>query len=157
LCVAAVQMRSTRDLEANIKQTIELLRKSAAGGAHVAVFPECSLTGYFDDAVTRVTADQLADAERRVAAACKELSIHAVIGSPWRDGDKLYNSALVIDCVGKVIERYHKIQLAEKWPTPGDHLSTFSVANVPCSIIICHDERYPELVRLPVLAGARVI
>jgi len=27
----------------------------------------------------------------------------------------------------------------------------------PCSIIICHDERYPELVRLPVLAGAKVI
>ncbi|MDR3633361.1 MAG: carbon-nitrogen hydrolase family protein, partial [Isosphaeraceae bacterium] len=27
----------------------------------------------------------------------------------------------------------------------------------PCSIIICHDERYPELVRLPVLAGARVV
>src|SRR5207302_2785891 len=24
-------------------------------------------------------------------------------------------------------------------------------------IIICHDERYPELVRLPVLAGARVV
>ena len=28
---------------------------------------------------------------------------------------------------------------------------------MPCSIIICHDERYPELVRLPVLAGARVV
>jgi predicted amidohydrolase len=28
---------------------------------------------------------------------------------------------------------------------------------VPCSVIICHDERYPELVRLPVLAGAKVI
>jgi predicted amidohydrolase len=27
----------------------------------------------------------------------------------------------------------------------------------PCSIIICHDERYPELVRLPVLAGAKLI
>jgi hypothetical protein len=28
---------------------------------------------------------------------------------------------------------------------------------VPYSIIICHDERYPELVRLPVLAGSRVV
>ena len=26
---------------------------------------------------------------------------------------------------------------------------------VPCAAIICHDKRYPELVRLPVLAGAR--
>jgi predicted amidohydrolase len=69
----------------------------------------------------------------------------------------LYNSALVIDDAGKIRERYHKVQLAESWPDPGDHLSVFSVKGVPCSIIICHDERYPELVRLPVLAGARVV
>src|SRR5581483_2654468 len=52
---------------------------------------------------------------------------------------------------------YHKVQLAEAWPDAGDHLSVFRVKGVPCSIIICHDERYPELVRLPVLAGSRVV
>ena len=56
-----------------------------------------------------------------------------------------------------IIERYHKVQLAETWPAEGDHLSVFPIDGVRCSIIICHDERYPELVRLPVLAGARVI
>jgi predicted amidohydrolase len=76
---------------------------------------------------------------------------------PVRQGGKLYNSAVVIDDRGSVRERYHKIQLAEPWPEPGDHLSVFRVKGVPCSIIICHDERYPDLVRLPVLAGARVI
>ena len=58
---------------------------------------------------------------------------------------------------GKVIERYHKIHLVEPWPQAGDHLSVFQIDGVPCSVIICHDERYPELVRLPVLAGAKVI
>src|SRR5262249_7766287 len=71
--------------------------------------------------------------------------------------DHLFNSAVVIDPSGKVLERYHKVQLAESWPEPGDHLSVFQVDGVPCSAIICHDERYPELVRLPVLAGARVV
>lgn len=33
----------------------------------------------------------------------------------------------------------------------------FYLNGIPCSVIICHDERYPELIRLPVLAGARVI
>jgi predicted amidohydrolase len=100
---------------------------------------------------------QLTDAEAKVARACKELGLWAVVGMPVRDGRKLYNSAVVIDDSGKVRERYHKVQLAEAWPDPGDHLSVFRVKGVPCSIIICHDERYPELVRLPVLAGARVI
>ena len=64
---------------------------------------------------------------------------------------------MIIAPDGKVIERFHKIQLAESWPEPGDHLSVFRIDGVPCSVIICHDERYPELVRLPVLAGAKLI
>jgi predicted amidohydrolase len=157
LRVAAVQMRSTRDLKANVARTIEHLRRCASDGIQVVVFPECSLTGYFEDAITKATADELRAAQEQVARACGELKIHAILGSPVRDGDKLYNSALVIDATGKVIERYHKVQLAERWPTPGDHLSVFRIAGVPCTCIICHDERYPELVRLPVLAGARVV
>jgi predicted amidohydrolase len=155
--VAAVQMRSGRDLDANVRRTIELLRQSSAEGAQVAVFPECSLSGYFQDVIPGLSAEQLAGAESKVAAACREIGINAVIGAPVRDGDKLFNSAVVISSTGKVIERYHKVQLAEPWPTPGDHLSIFPLAGTTCSAIICHDERYPELVRLPVLAGARVV
>jgi predicted amidohydrolase len=157
LRVAAVQMRSSRDLDRNIAQIQGHIRRLAEEGVRVAVFPECALTGYFEDVVTQTAAERLAEAERQVADACRESGIYAVVGTPHRDGEKLYNSAVVIDPSGRIIERYYKIQLAERWPSPGDHLSVFKVEGVPCSIIICHDERYPELVRLPVLAGARVI
>jgi hypothetical protein len=49
--------------------------------------------------------------------------------------------ATVFDPSGKVVEYYHKVQLAEPWPTPGDHLSVFPFDGVPSSIIICRDER----------------
>jgi predicted amidohydrolase len=157
LRVAAVQMRSKPDLDANVKHTIELLEKCAADKADVAVFPECNVSGYYDDYVKKLTAKQLAQAEADLCTACKRLGIWAIVGTPVRQDGKLYNSAVVIDSAGKVRERYHKVQLAEAWPDAGDHLSVFRVKDVPCSIIICHDERYPELVRLPVLAGARVV
>jgi predicted amidohydrolase len=157
LRVAAVQFRSSRNLEENAARIGEQIRRCGERGARVAVFPECALTGYFEDTVTRTTADQLAGAEARIAAACREAGVYAVVGTPHREGGKLFNSAAVFDPSGRVIERYHKVQLAESWPDPGDHLSVFLVDGVPCSILICHDERYPELVRLPVLAGARVI
>jgi predicted amidohydrolase len=157
LRVAAVQMRSRRDLAANVQHTVGWLKKCAADKVDVAVFPECSVSGYFTDYTPKLTAKELADAEERLAAACQELGIWAIVGMPVRDGGKLYNSAVVIDDAGKMRERYHKVQLAEPWPDPGDHLSVFRVKGVPCSIIVCHDERYPELVRLPVLAGARVV
>ena len=157
LRVAAVQFRSSRDLDENVARIREHIRRLGGRGVRVAVFPECALTGYFEDVVKAATAERLAGAERRVADACREAGMYAVLGTPHRDGDRLYNSATVIDPSGQIIERYHKVQLAESWPTPGDHLSVFRVDGVPCSILICHDERYPELVRLPVLAGARVV
>ena len=157
LRVAAVQFRSSRDLDDNVSRIRGHLLRLGEQGVRVAVFPECALTGYFEDTATSTPADRLAEAEARVAEACREAGIYAVVGSPWREGDLLYNSALVLDPSGRVVERYHKVQLAEPWPDPGDHLSVFPVDGVPCSIIICHDERYPELVRLPVLAGSRVV
>lgn len=158
LRVAAIQMRSSHDLAANIRAIDGYLARAAKEGARVALFPECALTGYFDNATMQAfTTEQLAAAERQVAESCRQHDIYAIVGTPWREGEKLYNSAVVITPTGKVIERYHKLQLAESWPVGGDHLSVFKIDGVPASIIICHDERYPELVRLPALAGSRVV
>ncbi len=158
LRVAAVQMRSSRKPADNAETIRRALERCAHEGIRVAVFPECALTGYFDDAYMRkLPASDVAAAEQRVAEACRANRIYAVVGTTSRSGTRLFNSAAVFDPSGRVVERYHKIHLAESWPDPGDHLSVFKIDGVLCSIIICHDERYPELVRLPALAGACVI
>src|SRR5436190_8292935 len=131
LRVAAVQMRSSRDLAENIAQIRKHLRRCAQDGVRVAVFPECALTGYFADLIPKLSAEQLAAAEQQVAEACREAGIYAIMGTPHRSGGKLFNSALVIAPSGKVIERYLKVQLAEPWPDPGDHLSVFRIDGVP--------------------------
>ncbi len=158
LTVSVVQFRSTKDLADNVKRHCDYIRQCAQEASNVLVFPECSITGYFTDAVTKATAEDLAAAEAEIGAAAKEANVHVIAGVPTIDGDTTYNSAIVIAPRGNVIERYHKVQLAgEAWAVPGDHLSVFPINGVLCSIIICHDERYPELVRLPVLAGARLV
>jgi predicted amidohydrolase len=121
-------------------------------------YPECALTGYFDDDFMQsISEEELADAEKQLRRACREHDIYAIVGTPHWEGDRLYNSASVISPRGEIVARYHKLQLAESWPTAGDELLVFKIDGVPATIIICHDERYPELVRLPVLAGARVV
>ncbi len=157
LSVAAVQMRSSRDPADNLARIQRSLQECAAKGARVVLFPECAWPGYFEEVVTNLTAGQIGQAEAQLAGACRDAAVYAVIGMPQRQGDKFFNSAVVFSPGGTILERYHKIQLAERWPEPGDHLAVFKIDGVPCSIIICHDERYPELVRLPVLAGARVV
>ena len=157
LRMAAVQMRSGKDLDENIKKTIDFIARCAKDGVRVVVFPECSVTGYVGDSVKSTTAEQLVDAERRISEACKQHNVYAIVGMPWRENGKLFNSAIIISPAGKTIERYHKVRLAESWPDPGDHLSVYKIDGVTCTTIVCHDERYPELVRLPVLAGAKLI
>jgi predicted amidohydrolase len=157
LKVAAVQMRSSRSLAENLARITNSIHECARQGARVVAFPECALSSYIGDVVTNLSAAQLAQAEQQVAEACRDAGAYAIVGSAWREEGKLFDSALIIAPTGKVIERYHKIQLAEHWPQAGDHLSVFKIDGVPCSVIICHDERYPELVRLPVLAGAKVV
>jgi predicted amidohydrolase len=157
LTIAVVQMRSSRDLAENIRKIEKHIHGCATKGARVVAFPECALSGYFEDTIQQLSAGALSDAESKIAAACKAASIYAIVGTPTRETNKLFNSAVVFSPNGEVIERYHKIQLAESWPEAGAKLSVFRIDGVPCSVIICHDERYPELVRLPVLAGAKVI
>ncbi len=157
LKVAVVQMRSSRNLDENVSHITNSIHQCARQGARVVVFPECALSGYFVEVVTKLSAAQLTNAAQQVAEACRAAGVYAVVGTPWRESDKLFNSVLIIAPTGKVVERYDKIQLAETWPQLGNHLSVFKIDGVPCSVIICHDERYPELVRLPVLAGAKVV
>ncbi len=157
LKVAAVQMRSSSDLATNVQKIIDHLERSAQKGNDVVLFPECALTSYSTETIRLLKKEVIEQGIETVAKACSQHQIAAIVGSATWEGERLYNTAIIIDGKGKVIERYHKIQLAEDWPVGGDHLSLFYLKGIPCSVIICHDERYPELVRLPVLAGAKVV
>ena len=43
------------------------------------------------------SAEQLVGAERQVAEACRKHHVYAIIGTPYRERDKLYNSAAIIN------------------------------------------------------------
>jgi predicted amidohydrolase len=158
LKVAAVQFRSSYNVADNLKRMDATLIKLADDRVKVAVFPECALTGYNEDAVRSATKDEVASAEEHLRNTCRQHGIAAVLGSVYKVNGKIYNSAVVFDSHGELIERYAKIHLAgEKWFTPGNHISYFELEGIPSTVMICHDERYPELVRLPAIEGARIV
>jgi len=158
LKVAAVQFRSSFDIADNTRRIVAMLEKLAAANVQVAVFPECAVTGYHTGPRIEATAEQLEAAADAIGKACARRRIGAVVGSVFRSGERAYNVALVFNEKGEMVERFGKLQLAgEKWATPGNHMALFELAGVPSTVIICHDERYPEFVRLPAIAGARVV
>jgi len=157
LAVRVIQFRSTSDLDDNLSRIIQHIRQASTDGMRVIVFPECALPGYDIDWINAISDPELRAAEREIATTCRESNMYAIVGTVTREADLIYNTAVVFTPKGTELERYHKIQLVENWAAPGERLSVFPIDGVLCSIIICHDERYPELVRLPVLAGSRVV
>ena len=160
LKVATIQMRSGHSLDENVNRIGEYLVECAGQGVRVAVFPECATSGYFAEDIPDYSDKDFKDAERKIAAVCAKHKIYAIVGTPYYIDNTRYNMALVINDQGETIYRQAKIQRVygdEGWAAPGNSLGLFKIDNDTCSLIICHDSRYPELVRLPVIKGSRLV
>ena len=156
--LAACQILNSPVPDVSASKVLRWMEEAASRDVDVVVFPEACLCGYAASPEYWAAADpaDFVAAEGRVIEAAKELGLAVVLGTVHWEDEQLYNSLLVIDKGGLVRGRYAKTHLAEKWSTPGKHLPIYEVAGVPSCFLVCHDIRYPELVRLPAIAGAQI-
>lgn len=143
----------------NVSWITEVIHSSAKAGADVILFPECAVTGYNCD-FARVSRAEIDSALRAIAAEARAARCHVLVGSPSFRQRRRFNSLVVFDSRGRTVFCYSKIHLTardKRFFTPGNMLAFFRVAGVPCTAIICHERRYPELVRLPVMLGAQIV
>jgi len=157
--VAACQVLTGPDPAAAAKTVVEWLKRAAEEKIRLVAFPEGCLYGYTQDEKfwRRLKPAHLADAEAKVSRACRRLKIAAVVGSAHREGRRWFNSLAIFDQKGGLVGRYSKIFLAgDKFCEPGTELPVYRILGIQCCFLVCHDIRYPELVRLPVIRGARL-
>jgi omega-amidase len=158
LTVAACQALTYPQPQRSASAVIDWMERAAAQGIDVVAFPEACLCGYACDPAywERAEPADFAAAEGRVLEAARRLDLAVILGTVHWEGGERFNSLLVIDKGGVVHGRYAKTHLAESWSTPGRRLLVYAVAGVPSCFLVCHDIRYPELVRLPAIAGAQI-
>lgn len=157
LRVAACQILNYPDVRESTRKTLRWIETAAKDNVDVIAFPEACLCGYAgDDYWKTARPEEFKQGEAQVIEASKRFNIAVILGTAHWESDKIYNDVLVIDKGGKVRGRYSKTHLAESWPVPGKTLPVYTVAGVKSCFIICHDIRYPELVRLPAVAGAKI-
>lgn len=154
---AACQILTYGSVQKSTDKIIDWIIKAKANNIELIVFPEAALCGYQTALDYWDAADPFEFEKQiyRVVTASKDLCISVVVGTPRWEDDKLYNSLLVID-KGIIRGYYDKTHLAEDWPSPGHRLPIYQIAGVDACFIICHDIRYPELVRLPAVKGAQL-
>lgn len=159
LKIAAAQMKFRRSIAENVSWIVETIRSTARAGAEVILFPECAVTGYQCDFAALDWREVEAGLRHVARAACSS-RCHVLVGCPTLTGTKRYNSLVVIDRRGRETFRYAKIHLTAgdaRYFTPGNALAFFEVDGATATAMICHERRYPELVRLPVMMGAQIV
>ncbi|MCK0198751.1 nitrilase family protein [Ancylobacter sp. 6x-1] len=163
--VACIQMEPRFGATAaNVAHSIALIEQAADQGANLVVLPELCNTGYMFE--TRAEAFSLAEpvpegpSTKAWADVAARRNLIIVAGLAERDGDVLYNSAIVVG-PGGAIGTYRKNHLwgAENlFFEPGNSgAPVFQTEIGRIGVAICYDGWFPELYRLQALQGADIV
>ena len=131
--------------------------------ADLLVLPELFATGYTfisKEEVYSLAEDVNGITSQFLIKLAKNTGATVVGGFPEKEGDKLFNSAMVVSKNG-LIGTYRKLHLYNKeklWFDSGDKpFKVFDVKGVNIGVMICFDWIFPETVRSLVLLGADII
>ena len=145
----------------NIAEALELIEKERAD---LWVLPELFATGYqFVDAdEARALAEPVPDGPTTKALIehAREHGCHVVAGLAERNGDRVYNAAVLVGPDGflSCYRKVHRFCAEKEHFAPGDR--SFPVIDVGIArigLMICFDHLFPESARTLALQGADVI
>lgn len=153
------------DIDKNNMQMVEDIKSASENDVDIIVFPECFSTGYSLSSMNS-SIEELAKetSESTIKLACEYANKHSIyVVAPiiYYNKNKLYNSAVIIDSSGKVINIYNKNHLWDEerlFFEAGDN--DYRVYKTPFGnfgVIICYDVDFPETCRTLALKGADVI
>ncbi len=168
--VSAVQMKCTTDVWENIANAEKFVRQAKEDGANIVLLPELFERQYFCQErrydyynFAKPTLEN--DAVKHFAKLAKELEIVIPVSFYERDGNRLFNSAAVIDADGEILGLYRKTHIPDDhyyqekfYFIPGDTgFKTFKTKFGTIGVGICWDQWFPETARALALNGAELI
>lgn len=106
------------DREGNFRRIEYALGQASVQHAQVAVFPESSILGWENpDAHKMASAVPGADSDR-ISALARKYGMMIAIGLDEKDGEHLYDSAILVDRTGKLLWKHRKINVLPELMTP---------------------------------------
>jgi predicted amidohydrolase len=106
------------DREGNFRRIEYALDQAEAQHADIAIFPESSILGWENPDAHRMAAPIPGADSDRVAGLARQHHIMIAIGMDEKDGDKLYDSAILVDKTGKLLWKHRKINVLPELMTP---------------------------------------
>lgn len=168
--VAAVQMAMGTDREANADKAEALVREAAANGAQIILLPELFEGLYFCKDMDKHYFSWAQEREghpliERFSKLAEELKVVLPLSYFEKAGELYFNSLVVIDADGKVLENYRKTHIPDGpgyeekfYFRPGDTgFKVWETTYAKVGVGICWDQWFPETARSLALMGAELI
>jgi len=168
--VAAIQMQMSEDKASNRAKAEAMVREAARNGANVILIPELFEGYYFCKDMDKKYFDWAQPLLNnplitQFSSLAKELEVVLPISYFEREGKRYFNSLVMIDADGTVLENYRKTHIPDGpgyeekfYFEPGD--TGFKVWKTRFGNIgvgICWDQWFPETARSLTLMGADMI
>ena len=148
----------------NFARALGLLEKALAEQPDILVLPETFNVGFFPKENLRNLADpDGAETKALLGDFARRNRVNIVGGSVAAlKAGKVYNTAYVFDRDGNCVCEYDKIHGfspagEQTYFSGGEKTASFALDGIPCSVIICYDVRFAELVRTVALQGAELL
>ena len=106
------------DREGNFRRIEDALEQAQSQHAQIAVFPESSILGWENPDAHRLAEPSPGKDSDRIAALASKYGLMIAIGLDEKDGDRLYDSAILVDKTGKLLWRHRKINVLPELMTP---------------------------------------
>lgn len=168
--VAAIQMQMSEDKKANIHKAEMMVRQAAHNHANIILLPELFSGHYFCKDMDQhyFSWAQECDGHPMIAhfsALAKELGIVLPLNYFEKAGEHYFNSLVMIDADGTVMENYRKTHIPDGpgyeekfYFEPGDTgFNVWKTAFGNVGVGICWDQWFPETARCLTLMGADMI
>lgn len=106
------------DREGNFRRIENALEQAQAQHPDVAIFPESSILGWENPDAHAMAATIPGRDSDRIAALARKYQVMIAIGLDEKDGDHLYDSAILVDKTGKLLWKHRKINVLPELMTP---------------------------------------
>lgn len=172
---AVVQLNVGEDPQANLPQTLALIRQAVAGGAKFVLTPECThlmsaRREWQQEVITREEDDLTLAALRAEAARAGIWLLIGSIGLRTDDADgRFANRSFLIGPDGGIVARYDKIHMFDVNVSetevfresagyrPGTEAVVAETPFGKVGMSVCYDLRFPHLFRALAQGGAQIL
>lgn len=106
------------DREGNFRRIEYALEQAQARHADITIFPESSILGWENPEAHRMAQPIPGADSDRIAELARKYHVMIAIGLDEKDGDHLYDSAILVDKTGKLLWKHRKINVLPELMTP---------------------------------------